>query len=91
MVQVTGAEFPERRKLMLAPGVLSAVGAAAMRDLLGGGSLGGPYSMVEDMMEELWVATGADVREVLNHGRVVNAGSGTRNFSSTPDNGALNF
>ena len=54
--QVAGAVPPEERKPMVDPSVLRVADAAAMRDLLGDGSFGGPYAMPEDTMDELWVA-----------------------------------
>jgi len=74
--QVAGAESPEGSKPAVDATALRVAGAAAMRELLGDGSFGGPYAMPEDTMLEFWKAAVADVREALDHGWSASSTSG---------------
>lgn len=66
--RVPDAEIPQRRKPNVDPAELRVAGPVAMRDLLEDGSFGGPYSLPEERMMELWQATVADVRAALTDG-----------------------
>lgn len=66
--RVPNTEIPVDRKPLPDPVALRVAGPIQMRSLLDDGSGGGPYSVSEDKMMELWHATVADVQDALKNG-----------------------
>ena len=66
--RVPDAEIPNERKPLVDPKALSVAGPAHMKRLLGEGSFGGPFSVSEARMMELWQGAVADVRDALTSG-----------------------
>ena len=66
--RLAGVELPDARKPMADIAQMRALEPAAVRELLGDGSLGGVYERPDEDVLRVWQAGVEEVRDVLEHG-----------------------